>query len=844
MFGTTPGTWWSDPNIVKNKRADFPNYFFGKEYSYQCNNSTIQGMTPGFGDSYGSRTPGNSIVLPCDLADGKYYVVLEIDPLGLYQESNENNNLAIIPITLDMPEAIPFSNDIIAGDELSHYQTAGDPSSQPVWSLNNRINGIVKVGAGITLTIQHCTLEFMTPESGIVVEKGGKLIVEHATLRGNECLGNVWKGIEVQGNGEIAQVGLGDTDPNHGLLQLDHATIRNAKIGVLLRATPVPPPQVLLWGGGGKVDAQNSQFIDCSVGIECRNQKFDNPSRINECQFLIDQGHSGTMRFPSIGHVGIYAYGVHTIPVTDCRFENLNPSNFTMEQRGVGIVAKSSNFIVGSTDSDEQGNEFVNLHKGIDAYSTNSLYGGMYIYNSQFDNVKRGITLNGCAMSEIAYNNFEVKIPGGYGVYALTSGGSTIAHNRFASHLPFDDTTPPQWAAVVSNAGNIYDTYVYDNYFTFGEVPPFDGQFYAATQIETPSAGQNRYVYIDCNEYAARSQYDLYIDDDTPAFSNQGGCEPADLNINPTANLWHTITGAAAQQHIYYANPNANFQITCLPDDYTPTIVSSNVEVYVCEGDENACDLFAEIGGDYAEKIANIRSRLLSTDLSDKEREALFAELLRSHVKARQYAAAKADLEARDLLSDRKLLVATYTNERELAAATTKLAQIPLDEQPDIDFYNLFTAIIDDLDTNPTPEYDDGSGKAAMPLPETVEEEALPNTKAATNIMAQSLKAQRQHTAYDRTPNYKTDTHQDQGEAAPLHIAPNPAQNSVLVVWELPYSNALLSLYDYTGKVVTQQNVSGKSSTIDISGLPNGILMTQLSQQGVIMATGKIIIIK
>ncbi|MBK8471803.1 MAG: T9SS type A sorting domain-containing protein [Sphingobacteriales bacterium] len=220
----------------------------------------------------------------------------------------------------------------------------------------------------------------------------------------------------------------------------------------------------------------------------------------------------------------------------------------------------------------------------------------------------------------------------------------------------------------------------------------------------------------------------------------------------------------------------------------------------------------------------------------------------RSHVKARQYAAAKADLETRDLLSDRKLLVATYTNERELAAATAKLAQIPLDEQPDIDFYNLFTAIIDDLETNPTPEYDDdGNSKAAMPLPETVEGEALPNTKAATNIMAQSLKAQCQHTAYDRTPNYKTQQNNNSiaTNTTQLNVLPNPAKGLVSLVWQTTLiSIGKLQLYDHTGRLVLQHEVSGNKANLNIERLPTGLYICKVSANNATIASGKVTIIK
>ncbi|OWY21543.1 T9SS C-terminal target domain-containing protein [Sphingobacteriales bacterium UPWRP_1] len=850
--GTASNIWadpgaglWNGDARLKNKLADFPNYLLGKHY--QCSETQYQGIAPGMLDIYGSDLPGNFISLPCNLATGTYYVVMQVDPLNSYAEEDETNNLAIVPVTINEPLSAPVAETNAIITDLGGIY--GESPNDVTWSSNNRINGIVKIEAGKTLTIEHCTIEFMTPNSGIVVEKGARLFVENATLRGNECLGNVWKGIQVLGTGDVGQSRniTDDPDPNHGYVKLYQATIKNAKVGIQ-QIHSLNPYELTTWGGGGRINAQNSQFIDCSVGIEFKKYKYQNANIISECEFLTQNGYTGTMRFPSIGHVGIYAFGNQIIKVTDCRFENQNPAAFgNVENWGAGIVSKSSNFIVGSTDGDGQGNEFVTLHKGIDAYSTNSLYGGMYLCNSTFTNVKRGITLNACALSEVAHNTFNVQHAGGYGVYALSSVGATIAHNSFFSHLPLPaGETPPHWAAVVSNAGNLYDTYLYDNYFSFAEVPPFNGQFYAATQIETPGTGLNRYVFVDCNEYACQNRYDLYIDNNTPSFSNQGGCEPADDAINPTANLWHSIIGTATQHHIYYAATAASFQITCLPG-YMPTNVSSNVNVQICPIDENFCDLFADIGGNYAQRVAHLRNSLSDPNLSDKEQDALFTELLRTHVKAEEYDAAKADLESRNMVSDMKLLTATYTDERELAAAAAKLAQIPLNEQPDIDFYNLFMALIEDLIANPTSEYDEGSGKAPTPLPEAIESPKQRDDKTAESIMAQSIAAQRQGLNYLRTPNcaWGQDHNDKEAEIETLYVAPNPAQNIIALGWKTALDGKSdLAIYDYTGKLVIQRPVSGNAANVSVADLANGLYVCQISKSGVIKASGKISIIR
>lgn len=473
----------------------------------------------------------------------------------------------------------------------------------------------------------------------------------------------------------------------------------------------------------------------------------------------------------------------------------------------------------------------------------------MYLYKSTFANIKRGITLNACILSEIAHNDFNVQHSGGYGVYLLSSGGSTVAHNRFFSHLPMPaGETPPHWAAVINNAGGTFNSYLYNNYFTFAVVPPFDGQFYAATQVETPGTGLNRFVYVDCNEYASLNRYDLFIDNTTPTFINQGGCESADDAINPTANLWHSIIGTAPQHHIYYANNDAGFQITCLPG-HLPTEVSSNVNVDECNIDENICDSFSDIGGDYSQRVAEIRGRLLDPDLDERTQDALFAELLRTHLKESDYEAAKTELINRDFIGDRRILVATYTDERELEAAIAELARIPLNEQPDIDFYNLFMALIEDLIANPTPEDDDGNGKTAILLPEVIGEEALKESKSTTSILAQSVVAKRQGFDYWRTPNYENNKTRavaaEQGNIT-LQIVPNPAQETVQISADVLYATHLV-VYDYMGNLIQKAplyNGARKQWNIITYSLANGIYICHLLNGTQRVAVGKLAIIK
>lgn len=86
----------ADGNKIKGER-ELKNYGFGKYV--ECN-SDRQGLSVGGLDVYGQSFEGQLIDLPKDLCNGKYFIVVTVDPLNLYKESDETNNSIIIPVEI------------------------------------------------------------------------------------------------------------------------------------------------------------------------------------------------------------------------------------------------------------------------------------------------------------------------------------------------------------------------------------------------------------------------------------------------------------------------------------------------------------------------------------------------------------------------------------------------------------------------------------------------------------------------------------------------------------------------------------------------------------------------
>ncbi|WP_201984326.1 proprotein convertase P-domain-containing protein [Hymenobacter rubidus] len=80
-------------------QGTLPNFGFG--HYVDCEAAT-QGISVGGIDHYGISFEGQAIPIPMGTPNGSYYIVVEVDPLNLYQESDETNNVVAIPIELKL----------------------------------------------------------------------------------------------------------------------------------------------------------------------------------------------------------------------------------------------------------------------------------------------------------------------------------------------------------------------------------------------------------------------------------------------------------------------------------------------------------------------------------------------------------------------------------------------------------------------------------------------------------------------------------------------------------------------------------------------------------------------
>ncbi|MBK8497275.1 MAG: hypothetical protein IPL52_00315 [Flavobacteriales bacterium] len=220
-------------------------------------------------------------------------------------------------------------------------------SQNETWDFPIKFYQDIVVPAGVTLTLK-CELH-MVPEAKIVVQPGGRLIIDGGRARAALYSPGRWKGIEVQGTYNQNQ--LPATAPTYqGYLQvINGGKIADADIGVL-----VGNSQNGLTGGGGVVQTNDADFVNCATSVRFLPYHSSNPaypwiytanvSHFQDTRFVVNSSYMeypGSLPFRSHVQLGY----VHGIGFSDCHFYNSRVAQ-TCGELGHGIESFNSYFRV------------------------------------------------------------------------------------------------------------------------------------------------------------------------------------------------------------------------------------------------------------------------------------------------------------------------------------------------------------------------------------------------------------------------------------------------------------------------------------------------------------------
>ncbi len=305
-------------------------------------------------------------------------------------------------------------------------------SSTTTWSQTAPlvISGIIDIQSG-TLLINQTELHF-TPQGKIIVRPGAKLNLENSTLTSTNC-GELWQGIELQGDANDSQDYFAQGEVNMG-----SSTIENALQGISVYG--LNNNQIDWSKTGGKVISNNSTFRNNWKDVAFLSYSYPNKSQFNNTKFITSQALNNGLN-PG-WHVTMY--DVSGVQFSGCEFTNSH-SNSLVFQRGSGIKSIDSKFKVTGLCSPALPSSgpcqnftfssFNNLDFGIDATATNQNQTVEVSY-SNFDEVIRGIALTGIDYSPIYENTIHLisspvpsNLDAAVGIHVMSCESHSIENN-------------------------------------------------------------------------------------------------------------------------------------------------------------------------------------------------------------------------------------------------------------------------------------------------------------------------------------------------------------------------------------------------------------------------------
>ncbi len=464
-------------------------------------------------------------------------------------------------------------------------------TSDDLWNSDRNIYGTVVIPDGFTLTIADCTVRFADSEqvlhpTRIIVEAGGRLIVNNATLTSiDECPNSMWDGIQLRGD-EFANQGSGTFGLDQGYLSLRSAVISNARIGVNLASVAFIPPSNPKLGqrSGGILLARDTRFNNNRYDVTF--SPYENFAGNDPTQILPNRSSFTRCTFETLGPLNVAALYpkdhvvlsmVRGIQFKGCTFSNAlvgTQYQFTSHQ-GTGIHSLNSSFVVKNDCSvlTQVGepcplesttiSSFANLHRGVLA-TTFDLSRTFSITDARFTRVNFGIRMEGVQDAAINRNRFDVAepfVPGllgpTYGIYSDQCTGYSIQENNFTTSSPSGEVK--KVGLVIKDSGPYYNTF-YNNSFE---------RLYTGSIIQGRNANTDANnipgLEVKCNDYGLTSQntFDVALTGDNVRVQKTQGL-PLDQQDpttygNPAGNRFSLAhNGSGNPEEDWHVQLNAN----------------------------------------------------------------------------------------------------------------------------------------------------------------------------------------------------------------------------------------------------------------------------------------------
>jgi hypothetical protein len=725
-----------------------------------------------------------------------------------------------------------------------------------VWTLPQQLSSNIIIKDGGKLSVYGDL--GMPKDAQILVEPGGELFIEGARIY-NNCSGNLWQGIIVQGNPAQHQYKLFG-QRYQGFVSMQDATVEGAEVAVRLY-DPANP----LGTSGGVVVATNSSFYNNLQAVSFTtyhnfnplngNKPAGNLSRFSECTFDIDDAFQGDI---SLFRAHASLRNVEGVYFTSCNFSN-NSSVSNLYQRGDGIKAFQAGFTVNAKCTSGQlpcegylRGSFRGFNAGVRASLGSAT--PFRISRTDFSGNGRGIFAFKSDLAYVVLNNFEVGsmykaavIDSFIGVQLTSCTGYKVEENTLQP-LPTGLPANAKTIGVLIQSSGPQPNEEYKN--TFAALD------YASLANGGNRGADNIGLQYLCNDNSAGNlKYDFAVPEENwnpyaGVAGNQGSAQEAAGNTftpMPALPESHFLNQAAPLTYFYFTN--------------APTNVSSAVQVLPSSGN-NTCP----------SKLPNNEDKLGENEKQQYQSEVTsggtapemsFAAnmLVRDYLvdsSAIDYDSARLWLAAKGYLYDHFLIVDTWLQQQEPDSALTALDAIPQTlvlEGRDQSEYNYF----DSLKTLQITALQQGQTEQQMA--DTYETTLADIANAGDYYAsAQAQNLLNEYKGYSYQPAIILPSGGQQGlklpeevtiqqtEGLQLRAVPNPAKNFVDVYYRLDsdYSQVHATLSDISGSILQSVLLSDQAGTqqFDVSKLARGVYLITLEADGQRLLTTRVVIVK
>lgn len=475
-----------------------------------------------------------------------------------------------------------YGRGLWEGDLLPSTNASGGKviSGAETWIGQKSVKSNIIIPNGATLTIEG--ILNMPENSQIIIEKGGKLIVDGGTIT-NQC-GKMWRGIEVRGNMNASQQTIG----TQGRLEIKNgAIIENCHS---IHASEYNTSGQYIYGTfGGIIQINNSIIKNVKSGVEFgpyQNFNPNNPSVllsdlsfIKDNQFIWDNtGNMSALGLQPYSFIGLWE--THGIAIQGNSFKNEFLPSEPFYQKGVGIITYDADFSVLPScssvtfpcpTSSNVPNTFESMNYGIKAHGISGI-ARVIVDGNVFTNNRFGIGLLATKYTSVIRNSFNIPIS----TIPIESGGDAIGIYSTGSYgFNFEENQFTTWGVGPSSGSNY--GIVSDN-SSFNGGLAYKNVFNNLIVASLNSQG-NEALKIDCNNFntGSLSRYDMAIT--SGDLANQGFCASPLPSLKPAKNSFNA--GCTGDENIFHYTTGTLTLVysalsTDLPSCFTTPEVSSN----------------------------------------------------------------------------------------------------------------------------------------------------------------------------------------------------------------------------------------------------------------------------